>query len=104
LLHQALKDPSPSVRVIAAQALSQFGSPDDIESGVAVLVRAARLDTNGIYVSMLALNALDSLDERAASARDAIADLPRQDDAVGQRMRNYVDRLLTKTLTDLDAG
>ena len=102
-LHRALQDTAPSVRVIAAQALGQYGAPEDVDAATSVLLRAARLDDSGIYVTMLALNALDSLDHRAAKVRDEIAELPRQHGSVERRMRNYVDRLLSKALADLDA-
>ena len=100
-LNRALADDSPHVRVIAAQALGQYGSPSDADKAVSVLMELAPMDTNGVFVSMLALNALDALDERAKSAGEAIGALPRQDPATPQRMKNYVGNLIKKTTADL---
>lgn len=100
-LGAALRDSSPSVRVIAAQALGQYGNRAESAAAVEVLLDAARLDEHGIYVAMLALNALDALDHRAAFAHQTIAALPRQHETVDRRMRSYVDNLIKKTLADL---
>ena len=56
----------------------------------------------GVFRAMLALNALDYMDERAASVEDEIRALPKQDDGVPQRMRAYVQNLIAKTLADLE--
>ena len=100
-LNRALADDSPYVRVIAAQALGQYGSQSDADKAVSMLMELAPMDTNGVFVSMLALNALDALDERAKSAGEAIGALPRQDPATPQRMKNYVGNLIKKTTADL---
>ena len=47
-LTAALKDESPSVRVIAAQVLAQFGSDADNTISLDVLLKHASLDTNSI--------------------------------------------------------
>jgi hypothetical protein len=83
-LTTALEDNSPSVQVIAAQALGQYGSKE------------------GVYTAMLALNAIDALDDRAKPIKDQIAALPRKDNSVPRRMGAYVGNLITKTLSDLD--
>ena len=98
----ALQDTSRSVQVVAAQTLGMYGNDQDREAAVSVLIEAAHLAKNGVYVSMLALNALDDLDHRAATARADIAELPRKDANVNGRMGSYVDRLISKTLADLE--
>jgi arylsulfatase A-like enzyme len=101
-LNRALADDSPHVRVIVAQALGQYGSESDAARAVSVLMELAPLDTNGVFVSILALNALDALDEKAQSVADTIGTLPSQDPATPRRMRSYVGRLIEKTRADLE--
>ena len=94
VLREALADDSPSVRVIAAQALGLYGNENDSARAIKVLLDLSAMDENGIYVSMLALNALDSLGDKARSARDAIKELPTEAEGVHPRMKNYVPRLI----------
>jgi uncharacterized sulfatase len=94
-------DESLSVRVIAAQALGQYGSQEDAHGSLAVLLDAADWSKNSLYVSMLALNALDALDDRAKSIRDEIAALPKEGEG-SRRLRAYVGNLIDKTLADLN--
>ena len=101
LLHKALKDDSPYVQVPAAEALARFGEKEDLPAALRVLTRAADLEKNGIYVSMAALNALDALDESAASAAAEIEALPRNNSSVNRRMSAYVPNLIRKTLADI---
>ena len=101
-LHQALRDDSPYVRSIAAQALGQYGSESEAAEALKVLMELARLDKNGIYVSMTALNAIDAMDERAASAKAAVAALPREHSSVNPRLGAYVPNLIKKILADLE--
>jgi uncharacterized sulfatase len=100
-LRKALADSSPSVRVVAAHALAQYANDEDVTKSLDVLLELARLDQNGIYVSMLALNALDELDDKAKDASDAIKNLPKDDPAVHPRMKDYIPDLIDKTLADL---
>ncbi len=100
-LRRGLADASPYVRIVAAQALGQYGNDEDLRRSLAVLTELARLDKNGIYVSMTALNALDYLDEKAASVKQAISALPVSDPFVDRRMENYVPLLIKKILADL---
>ncbi|MEW6304621.1 MAG: sulfatase-like hydrolase/transferase [Verrucomicrobiota bacterium] len=100
-LRAALKDASPYVRVVAAEALGKFGGAADSQAAVAVLVGLAPIDRNGVFVSMAALNALDELDGKAKSALAAIQALPQKAKGVDARMNSYVPRLIEKTVADL---
>jgi len=73
-----LNDPSPSVRIVAAEALGD----------TAVLLALADPVKNGAYVSMQALCAIDSLGERAASIREQVKALPREDPNAPERVRS----------------
>ena len=103
-LRAALSDDSPSVQIIAAEALGRFGNEEDLSLALPVLLEHANVAEAGVFRAMLALNALDYMDERAASVEDEIRALPKQDDGVPQRMRAYVQNLIGKTLADLEAG
>jgi uncharacterized sulfatase len=100
-LRTALSDPSPSVRVIAAEALGKFGDADDANKALSLLLELASPDKNSLFVSVLALNALDELDQKAApvlSAIQALNGVPRPNTP---RMNDYVPRLLEKIVADL---
>ena len=103
-LTKALTDESASVRVIAAQTLAQSGSDADNAKGLEVLLKHASLDDNTIYVAMLALNALDELDGRAASVLKRIESLPTKSKQNYPRMDAYIPNLKSRTLSELQAS
>ena len=104
LLHAALNDDSRSVRIIAAQALGQYGNDADVKKALPVLLDNGDIRKRGIYVAMLALNALDAMDDRAASVTDQIKALPKEPEEKIKRLGAYVPNLLKKTLDDLRNG
>jgi uncharacterized sulfatase len=101
-LNEALADKSPYVRIAAAEALGRYGSDMEAKRALDVLLELASLDNNSVYVAMPALNAIDYMDGRAASAKERIAALPEKHPGVPQRMGTYVARLIEKTLADLE--
>ncbi len=103
VLLQALQDRSPNVRIMSAQALGQYGSDEDVSRALSVLIELAPPDRHGVYVSMLALNAIDALNGKAISVRTQIEQLPTSDPSAHRRMRAYVPNLVKKILADLDA-
>ncbi len=100
-LRAALDDPSASVQVTAAEALGRFGAADHLAPALGVLLARANLDDNDLFTAVMALNALDYLDERARGAVDAIRALPRGRDGMRPQYRSYVPQLIDKTLADL---
>lgn len=100
-LRDLLQDESPSVRIVAAQALGQYGPSQDLDSVLALLVELADLKRNGLYVALLALNALDALEEKAGAVKDRIAALPVEDPSVPSRLDSYVPRLVERMLSKL---
>ena len=74
----------------------------DAAKALAVLMEYADPEKNGVYLSVMALNAIDYMDERAASARDTIQALPESDSSSDQRLQGYVERLKSKILADLE--
>ncbi|MBE0534860.1 MAG: sulfatase-like hydrolase/transferase [Phycisphaerae bacterium] len=101
LLLAGLSDASPNVRAVAAQALGCFGADADAEKALAVLVDLADVSRNSVFVSLLALNAIDDMGIRAASSRQQVASLPAEGKQTPPRMGGYVVRLLEKARTDL---
>jgi len=100
-LQAALDDPSPSVRIIAAQALLQYGKKELADRSLQLLLKASDLRSNNIFVAMLALNALDAANDRALGALPTIKGLPTQSGDVNRRMRAYIPNLIKKTTADL---
>ncbi|MHC4179677.1 MAG: sulfatase/phosphatase domain-containing protein, partial [Planctomycetota bacterium] len=103
-LHEAMKDSSPYVRVIAAEALGRYGDRQDATEALSVLLKLAPADVNDVFVSMLALNALDVLDEKASRALKTIEGLPKKPKSAPPRTGGYVSRLLQKIVADLQSN
>jgi len=100
-LRNALGDSAPDVRIAAAEGLARYGDKDDLNLALPVLIDAANLETQGVFTSMAALNAIDTLDGKAASLKPQIQKLPRRSKAVNGRMKSYVGYVLDKFLADL---
>ncbi len=101
VLMDALEDPSPYVRIMAAEALGRYSDGNDVDKALKTLLDLASLEKNSVYVSMYALNSLDKLGQKAKPALDAIEALPLQDPSVHGRMRNYVTRLVERITSNL---
>ena len=101
-LARALRDPSPSVRIAAAEALGRYGSDSDASSSLDVLLELADAERHGIFLAMPALNAIDYMDERAGPALDALAALPQEDPKADSRFRSYLPNLIEKIRSDLE--
>ncbi len=94
-LRAALKDESPSVRIVAAEVLGQFGSKNDAEEALKVLLAHADAKKNSLYVSLAALNAIDRLGEKARPFADEFRKLPTEPSDAKHRAAMGVARLLT---------
>jgi hypothetical protein len=94
-LRAALKDESPTVRIIAARALGQYGNDDDLALVLPVLKELAPADKNGAYASILDLNAIDALGKKAAPLLDGLKTIPTKDPSAASRADGYVNRLVT---------
>lgn len=99
-LVEALADPAPAVRVAAGEALGRHGSAADSRRALQVLLELADAERNGAFLGMMAMNAIDYMDRRALSARDAIAKLPRKDPNADARFASNIGRIIDKTLAD----
>jgi uncharacterized sulfatase len=77
-------DPSPSVRIVAAEAVGRYGQPEHLPAALDVLVDLSNVETHGAFTSIFALNALD---DQAASVRDRIAKLPTNHPSLNRDVR-----------------
>ena len=98
-LRAALKDDAPAVRIVAAQTLGEYGTAADLDLVLPVLKELAPPDKNGAYVSMLDLNAIAALGEKAEPLMETIKTMPTQDPSAVGRANGYVSRLV-KMLTE----
>jgi uncharacterized sulfatase len=98
-LRKAMEDPSPAVRVAAAEALGCFGSDTDALAAAHTLLKIADMNHAGPYAAWEALNALEQMGPRAATVRDGIEQLPLKLKGLNERMSNYTDRLVEKLLS-----
>ncbi len=97
----ALNDPSPSVAIIAAEALGRFGSPEDAASALDTLLKYANQDQTNVFDAILAVNAIDYMDEKAAPRLEAIKALPSKQQKPTNRTDGYVGRLLPGVISDI---
>jgi len=102
LLVEALGDDADCVRIAAAEALGRYGSDADSRRALDVLMSYADAGKNGAYLGMMAMNAIDYMDGRAASAKGAIAILPMEDPNADGRFNRNIGRIIEKTLADLE--
>ena len=93
-LEKALDDDSPYVRVVAAEALGKYGSKEEISRAVETLGQIADPIKNGCFPSMLAMNAIDHLDNKAKSLLPMLESMPQIPEGVDKRFQGYVGRLV----------
>jgi uncharacterized sulfatase len=99
-LFLALKDESPMVRVVAAEALGRFGTSGDSASARQVLLKYCE-PSEDAYLTTAAWNSLDYLDERATPAEAAIRALSPDPISSPPRYGGYGRRLKEQTLVGL---
>ena len=97
-LRPLLQDASPSVRIVAAEALGKYGSADDLSAALAALKPLLDLSNNGTFTTLAALNALEALGNKGASLKPYLRQVPRRDPNGPQRTAEYVDRSITAFL------
>jgi uncharacterized sulfatase len=102
VLRSMLRDAAPAPRIIAAEALGRYGKAGDVKAVLPVLLAAADAEKQPFFVALLALNALDAMDERAAPIKAEMAALPKHPAKELPRHGAYVPNLLKKILADLN--
>jgi hypothetical protein len=96
-----MTDPSAHVRIAAAEALGQYGTDEDLQDSLALLISVADSVKNGTYVALYALNAIDALGKKAVPLKAQIAALTTFDPKSPARVNSeyttkMVDWLKTK--------
>lgn len=100
-LRKALADASPSVRVVAAEALGRYGNEEDLKKSLDTLKDLVSPKKNGVFVSIAALNALGELGEKARPVLPAIEAAGKEKAEADARYQSYVPRLVEKLTADL---
>jgi len=98
---QALTDSSPSVRIVAAEAMGRFGTDEEVSQSLETLVKLADTGANGIYVATEALNAIDALGKKAAPFKDRIVALAKAEPNGPERVAPIIGRLHASILSNL---
>lgn len=101
-LTKALSDDCGSVAIVAAETLGRFGSEEDTAKSLEVIMAHSNVATGNVFEAILATNALDYLDEKAASRLDEIKALPKKPTGPAPRVDGYVRNILPKIISDLE--
>ena len=99
-----VNDKSPSVRIVAANAIAKFGKPVDSKEALKALVELADVSKQSTHVAISALGAIDDLDDKVLPVLGSIKKLPREPSTNNPRYNKYIARLLDNTLADLEVG
>lgn len=100
----ALEDDCGSVALVAAEALGRYGSADESALALEVIMAHANVETGNVFEAILATNALDYLDEKAAPRLEEIKTLPTKPKGPAPRVDGYVKNILPKIVRDLEGG
>ncbi|MBI1176956.1 sulfatase-like hydrolase/transferase [bacterium] len=93
-LMKLLNDPADAPRIAAAEALGRYGSDTDAAVALRVLMELAPMDKTNLYVSMMALNAIDAMGDRAKPVVDEAAKLPTTLPGMPRKLAEYVPQLI----------
>lgn len=103
VLHKAMSDDAAAVRIAAAEALGTHGDANDLKAALPVLLALGDPGKNDVHVCLQALNALDALGDRAASAWPTIKAWPKEvKNASDPRSTAGVPRLLASIAARFD--
>lgn len=96
-LRKSLTDPSPHVRIAAAEALGLHGTDQDLQTVVPMLLELANAPKSGAYSAIHALNAINTLGPKALPWKTQILALPTKDSAAPERVgAEYTENLLKR--------
>ncbi|MEX0712555.1 MAG: sulfatase-like hydrolase/transferase [Pirellulales bacterium] len=93
-LRAALDDSSPHVRIVAAQALAQYGGEADLRPALAVLGELAPPERHDVFVAVAALTAIEALGPKAAPLFETVRTMNPRGPSPDARYDPYVPRLI----------
>jgi uncharacterized sulfatase len=94
VLRAALQDASPHVRVVAAQALVQYGPAPAAAPALEVLRELTPVEKNGFFVSLAAYNAIETLGPKAGALRAYAIQVSPNGVMPHNRYDSYIPRLI----------
>lgn len=97
-LVKALDDACGSVAIVAAESLGRYGEPSEVKKALDLLLAKGDLSRGNVFEAILAVNALDYLDEATAPRMAEIRALPRKPSGPAPRVDGYVGNLLKHLL------
>ena len=96
-IRERLGDSSPHVRIAAAEAIGLYGTDQDVQTVMPILLELANAEKRGVYSAIHALNAIDSLGSKAMPWKSQILALPTVDPAAPERAGvEYIPKLLKR--------
>ena len=99
-LVKLLDDPSPSVRIVAAEAAARYGPAGMRDRALAQLLHDADVRNVHAREAVTAMAAIDRLDEKATPLLAELARLPREDDQL-VRTPDSLERLFERIVDSL---
>ncbi len=100
-LRAMFSDESPAVRIAAAEAMAAHASGADAKTATELLIELANIERDDVTAAVMALNALDYLDAKAAPYAAQIAALPATDTHLDERYRSYAKNLIQRIATSM---
>jgi len=97
-LRSAFEDASPSVRIVAAQALVRYGNAEEGKLALDTLANLAPPDKNGEFISLEALAAIEALGPKAHVLLPALRAQPAPAVSPTSRTSGYTARFLEHLL------
>jgi len=92
-------DESPYVVALAAETLGRFGTADDREQAMQLLIRLSDVRSEGVFAALTALNSLDWLEPQSLEIGRSLDGLPSSLKDTQRRYESYVGRMIHRIQT-----
>lgn len=97
-LVKLLDDKSPNVRIASAYCLAQYGQDSNRANALNTLKELSDPSKNGFFVSILALNVIDNLGNKADILKEYLKTIPVEDKSALPRLKSNIPKLLSHLL------